>query len=143
MQSSSHGAIAAATALLVALAACGAGEDAGDEGAAACEDGDPGAQRHGTDCLCCHAGQFSVAGSLAEGEARARQIVVTDAAGATLIMAPNPYRNFFRHVPVAPPLRAWIVDDEGRTYAMQAPIDDGACNRCHREGVGPGPLRVP
>lgn len=139
----SHGAIVVASAaILIAVAACGAGADE-DGGAASCEDGDPRVQRHGTDCLCCHAGQFSVAGSLAEDEARVRQIVVTDAAGATLIMAPNPYGNFFRHAPVAPPLRAWIVDDGGQTYAMQAPIDDGACNRCHREGAGPGPLRIP
>jgi hypothetical protein len=95
-----------------------------------CVDGDESQERWGTDCGCCHQGEFSVAGSVSQ-EAAVERVVVEDAAGTRLEMIPNPYRNFFRHAPLVAPLRANIVLIDGRVRAMKRDAPHGSCNRCH------------
>src|SRR5206468_2824625 len=49
------------------LAGCAGPSDAADSAPALCEGGDAARERHGTDCLCCHTGEFTVAGSVETG----------------------------------------------------------------------------
>ena len=127
--------------VLAALSGCASGvradgaaarSDGGATGAdaSACIDGDPDRESFGTDCLCCHTGQFSVAGSVAPNVAR---VLVTDSVGERFDIAVNPYGNFFRHAPLVPPLKASIVLADGGTRAMEGAAPSGACNACHGE----------
>jgi hypothetical protein len=72
-----------------------------------------------------------------------RAVLVRDAAGQTLAMTPNAYENFFLHEPVAFPLEAWILGAFGEEARMRDVVPHGSCNRCHREGLEAGPLRLP
>ena len=139
------------TRLLVALvagaSACGVGaggltddRDAAPRGAgpsdsaateAACVSGDPGRQRYGSACLCCHSDEFSVAGSVDLGGPAIVRVLVTDARGEIRDMAPNSFGNFFRHFALTPPLRAVAYDADGRASAMRDPAPHGDCNACH------------
>ncbi|MEW5851807.1 MAG: hypothetical protein AB2A00_23660 [Myxococcota bacterium] len=108
------------------------------DAARACVDGDVTRERHGTDCLCCHQGQFSVAGSLELGVTPFR-VVVRDAEGRTLPMAPDPHGNFFHHHPLTAPLQAWTINRDGGVLSrMEAPVQDPSCNRCHHPGGSAG-----
>jgi hypothetical protein len=97
-----------------------------------CQVGDPAEQRWGTDCLCCHEGQFSMGGSVAPGTDVA-EIQVSDGLHQAIV-APNLHDNFFRHVKLSPPLSARVVFGDGHVVEMREPAPDGACNRCH-DGV--------
>ncbi len=102
--------------------------------AAACDPGDPQRERHGTSCLCCHTGDFTVAGSIdLTGPAVAR-VEVTDGFGNRAVMSPNPYGNFFRHNPLVPPLRVKVVGPDGSERSMRMPAPHTNCNECHRPG---------
>lgn len=103
---------------------------------AQCADGDEREERHGTDCGCCHGSEFGVSGSVARTTTTLSEVVVEDAAGVRLQMAPNAHRNFFRHAALTFPLRAWTVSVDGGVSVMSALIGEGSCNRCHRETGG-------
>ena len=128
--------------LALALASCGDPGAATGAPAPVCAQGDELEERHGTDCLCCHAEDFTVAGSIAPGAA-IQAIVVRDAAGQALAMTPNAYANFFLHEPLSPPLEAWILGEDGAERRMRGAAPHGSCNRCHREGAEPGLLDIP
>jgi len=104
-----------------------------EEPSPACADGDPLQERYGTDCLCCHRNEFGVAGSvdLAGDAPPVALVIVEDRSGVRAQMAPNPYGNFFRHVQLQPPLRAWVVGRDGGVAAMGMEAPHGSCNRCH------------
>lgn len=124
---------------------CGPGEPPpeGDGPTAGCVDGDVSEQRHGSACLCCHTGEFSVAGSVdREGPAIAR-VVVTDRLGQSVDVVPNAFGNFFRHRKLKPPLYPVVFGPDGRALAMQGPAPSGDCNSCHREGGSASMLRGP
>ncbi len=97
--------------------------------AGVCANGDPAVQRHGVPCLCCHRGQFGVAGSV---EPSVTRIVVIDGVGQTADMIPNPFGNFFQHLRLEPPLRPTIFGADGRRVEMRDTAPDGDCNACHR-----------
>jgi hypothetical protein len=138
-----------AFAALAALMGCAAADDGASAGttslayvppadAASCEPGDPKRERYGTNCLCCHTGDFTVAGSIDLLGGPVARVVVTDSAGNRAEMAPDPYGNFFRHAPLIPPLTAVAFGPDGRARAMQMPAPHAACNECHRpDGVAP------
>lgn len=105
-----------------------------DRSSAGCIDGDRSVQRFGTDCVCCHKKEFSVAGSIARDSPPVDTIVVEDSVGGSANVSPNAFGNFFRHNQLVPPLRATIVGTDGRRITMSSPAPDGACNRCHRDG---------
>jgi hypothetical protein len=137
---------AIAPGIVLALAGCGgdrASEAPPDASgsfadAAACEPGDPARERWGTNCLCCHSGEFSVAGSIDPSGAPVARIVVTDSVGGRAEMAPNPYGNFFRHNALVPPLTAVAYGPDGRARVMPMPAPHAACNECHHPlGVAP------
>ena len=65
-------------------------------------------------------------------------MVVRDAAGTELRIAPNAYFNFFRHVQVTPPLRASLVLIDGGQREMKADAPSGDCNACHALGGSAG-----
>jgi hypothetical protein len=127
--------------------ACGSGDSgaAGHEivpDRSGCTNGDETVQRRGSPCLCCHAGEFGVAGSVDPASAPVAKVLVVDRAGASAEMAPNPFGNFFRHTFLEPPLTATIVAADGRSWTMQdAPSGD--CNGCHRADGAALPLSVP
>lgn len=98
----------------------------------ACRSGEPSLERHGTSCMCCHEGTFSVAGSIAR-DAGVAWILVTDRDGRNLQMAVNPHDNFFRHRQLNPPLTATIVFEDGEVRTMREPAPHGSCNGCHGE----------
>src|SRR5262249_49545359 len=127
---------------LLILVACAApaGQD-GPQVGVACSDGDPAVQRHGARCLCCHADDFSVAGSVA-GTSVAR-VVVTDANGDQRSMAPNLFGNFFGHFPLTPPFRAIAYGPDGRSVAMNAPAPHADCNACHAPAGPAAPIYGP
>ena len=108
-----------------------------------CANGDVTAQRRGTDCLCCHTGEFSVAGTIFGDPLAIKEVRIEDAVGASAVMAPNGFGNFFRHNVLVPPLRVSIVGTSGRTSTMALPAPEGACNRCHAMGGAASPLRAP
>lgn len=122
-----------------ALAACEPPPSPGRE----CADGDPDQERRGTDCLCCHQGEFGVAGSVDPAGPPVARVVVTDGFGRSADMVPNPYGNFFRHIQLEPPLVATLFAPDGRSVTMRAPIREASCNRCHRAGGEAAPLRGP
>ncbi len=115
------------------VAACG---PAGRDGAAACSEGDPAAERWGTDCTCCHP-EFGVAGSIDPDGPPVSRIVVIDRDGRRAVMSPNPYGNFFRHVRLDPPLEVSVEGPGGASLVMEALAPHGACNRCHGLAGGP------
>jgi len=123
--------------ILVASAVCAACAETGDrgaaKGAAACDPGDPADERYGTSCLCCHTGDFTVAGSVDRAAPPAR-IIVVDRAGARAEMSPDPYGNFFRHVPLVPPLTATVIGIDGGSRVMPIAAPHADCNECHRPG---------
>jgi hypothetical protein len=110
-----------------------------DRSTAGCVDGDRDHERFGTDCLCCHSNEFSVAGSIAPDSSPVAAVIVEDSIGGSAVASPNPFGNFFRHNKLVPPLRATIVGVDGRRITMSSPAPDGACNRCHRDG-GDAPM---
>src|SRR5262245_37393647 len=130
-----------AAALVASLVAAGCGAPEPDTSQptpnAACIDGDESRERHGTDCLCCHAEDFSVAGSIASSPSAIARVEVTDSAGFELVMPVDPYGNFFQHEAVVPPLRARTVDVRGEVRTMTGEAPHGSCNRCHRPGAEP------
>ena len=107
-----------------------------------CATGMPERERHGGDCLCCHSGEFSVAGSTLPS-AEIQRVIVRDANGLILVMPVDPYDNFFQHTAVAPPLRASIVDARGRERIMQMLAPRGSCNACHADGTALGLVGAP
>jgi hypothetical protein len=111
--------------------------------AAACDPGDPDRERHGTSCLCCHTGDFTVAGSVDLGGAPVARVEVTDGFGNRSVMAPNPYGNFLRHNPLVPPLAAQVVGPDGGVRRMQMPAPHANCNECHRTGGAAAPIAGP
>jgi hypothetical protein len=127
---------------IAALLACGAGSSTADSTASVdsgalpvgCTDGDPNQQRYGATCLCCHTDEFGVAGSIDREGAPVTRITVVDAEGHLADMAPNPFGNFFRHLPLTPPLRATAYGPTGAAIAMQSAATSADCNDCHREG---------
>jgi hypothetical protein len=133
---------ARATATLACLIGLGCSEPPSEAATAraaeagTCLEGDESLERHGTACLCCHEGEFGVAGSVAP-DSPVDRITVIDAVGQRAVMAPNPYDNFFRHVPMEPPLSVTMWLDDGTTKTMtDAPSGD--CNTCHGiEGSAP------
>ena len=141
-----------------ALAACGA--PASTESAAsdtqranapvvlACADGDRDVQRRGTACLCCHSGEFFAAGSL-DGAGRANgardaapiaHVEIIDALGRRVTVEPNALGNFFSHERLVAPLRASIIDANGRMSSMRADAPSGDCNACHVAGGAALPI---
>lgn len=95
-----------------------------------CSDGDPDRERWGTSCLCCHTGEFGVAGSLAR-DAGVAMVVVADRNGRTAEMPPNVFDNFFQHRNLEPPLTAVVTFADGEQRAMKSPAPHGSCNACH------------
>jgi hypothetical protein len=128
--------------LAIAALWCGCAPETSDVPQASCTTGDPDVERHGTSCLCCHDGDFGVAGSVARDAGVAR-ILVTDRDGRVADMAPNPYGNFFRRRQLSPPLTARIVLDDGRVRAMTTAAPHGSCNACHGVGLARPPLGAP
>jgi hypothetical protein len=123
------------------LAACSGGSPAASPAAVdagglpqGCTDGDPNDQRYGATCLCCHTDEFGVAGSIDRQGAPTSRIVVVDSTGVVADMQPNGFGNFFRHVPMAPPLQATAYGPTGVAIAMQEPATSADCNACHRAG---------
>ena len=138
----------ACAALGCAALGCGDGGDTGsrvvfDRNTAGCADGDVERQRHGTECLCCHGGEFTVAGSIATDSRPVRTVIVEDSQGNSAVMSPNPFGNFFRHSPLVPPLRVTIVGEDGKSATMPFLAPDAACNRCHRQGGDASILHAP
>src|SRR5262245_35656687 len=111
------------------LCACGSENpaSAGDGPRPGCADGDALQQRHATACLCCHADEFSVAGSVARSGPPVARLVVTDQTGRVVEMAPNGFFNFFRHLELSPPLRPVVYSEDGRALAMKEPAPSGDC----------------
>lgn len=134
--------VSAALALVGAVAACTAKDGAASDAPAGamdfgpCRTGEPRLERHGTSCMCCHEGTFTVAGSVAR-DAGVAWILVTDRDGRHLQMAVNPHDNFFRHRQLVPPLTATIVFEDGEVRTMPEPAPHGSCNGCHGETAKP------
>jgi hypothetical protein len=103
-----------------------------------CRDGDRAEQRYGTACLCCHRGEFSVAGSIDHAGPPVARVVVTDAEGRTVVSTPNSFDNFFGHLRLTPPLSAAVYGPAGDALRMRDLAPDGDCNRCH-SAAGPEP----
>lgn len=103
-----------------------------------CVDGDHDQERYGTNCGCCHKDQFAAVGSVALGSLSAiEQVEVVDDTGQRLVMAPNPYGNFFRHRPKPVlPVRARVVFRDGTVSEMKSPVFDISCNGCHQPDGG-------
>ena len=98
-----------------------------------CRDGDHARERWGTSCLCCHTGEFGVAGSLAP-DSGVVDIFVEDRDGRTAEMSPDIFDNFFRHRKLTPPLSTTITFADGDQRRMQA-VPHGSCNACHGVSV--------
>ena len=98
-----------------------------------CRDGNPARERWGTSCLCCHTGEFGVAGSLAP-DSGVVDIFVEDRDGRTAEMSPDIFDNFFRHRKLTPPLSTTITFADGDQRRMQA-VPHGSCNACHGVSV--------
>lgn len=108
-----------------------------------CADGARETQRHGTACLCCHADEFGVAGSIDPEGPEVARIVVTDGDGNVANMVPNGFDNFFRHLRLTPPLTATVYGKDGQALSMKDPASSGDCNACHRPEGSAAPLRGP
>jgi len=116
--------------------ACSSSPASPSSGAASstqCEQGDASAQRHGTDCACCHTDEFGVSGSVDLTGPPIYEVRVTAKDGAEFVMTPNEHGNFFRHYQPARPLRARVVGPNG-TREMKGDAPTGSCNSCHRSG---------
>ena len=140
------GGLLCALSLGFTFAACGGQSSAAATSADAgvtCAAGDPGQERWGTACLCCHTDEFGIAGSVGKGGPPVARIVVTDALGTTLEMGPDPYGNFFRHDRLLAPLlaRAYAVDGTALEMPQLAPHGD--CNACHGVGGSAAPIVGP
>lgn len=145
--------LVASLVLAAAAAACGATPDAPEEAPIAisrapapavlapCSDGDPAAERWGSTCICCHE-EFGVAGSIAHGTTVAR-VILTAADGEVVTLAPNRFDNFFRHYPLALPLRAAVEGPDGRRVEMAPDAPTGDCNACHGTGGSVAPIHGP
>jgi hypothetical protein len=103
---------------------------------APCRVGEKLRERHGTSCLCCHNGEFGVAGSVAH-DAGVSTIFVSDAEGRTASMFPNIFDNFFQHRQLTPPLTPMIIFDNGEVRTMKQKAPHGSCNACHGETIRP------
>jgi len=121
------------------LAGCG-GPLADDP--STCREGDPAAERWGTDCLCCHE-ELGVAGSVDPAGPTIARVVVVDGRGRRAVMSPNPYGNFFRHVQLEPPLEIRVEGPDGSVSVMQGLSPHGSCNRCHGQAGGPAVVSGP
>ena len=139
-------ALGAAVACALLAASCSASNESSsivlDRDTTGCIDGDRDAGRRGTECLCCHTREFSVAGSIDPTSKPVRQVIVEDGFGHSAVMSPDSDGNFFRHDPLVPPLRARIVGEDGRV-AQMASGAEASCNRCHGDGGSAGRLRAP
>jgi hypothetical protein len=129
------------------LVACGDGEAEPrwlDDGPRpGCVDGARETQRRGTACLCCHASEFGVAGSIDPDGPPVARVVVSDGHGNVADMVPNGFGNFFRHLQLTPPLTATLYGADGRALTMQTPAESADCNSCHGAGRSAPPLRGP
>jgi hypothetical protein len=125
--------------------ASNAPHDAGapDVATVPCSDGDPTQQRHGARCLCCHADEFGVAGSVDLDAPPVARVVVVDAVGLRYDMAPNSYGNFFRHYTLVPPIAAVEPVRDGGSLAMPWGAPHGDCNACHAPSGGAPPIHGP
>lgn len=106
-------------------------------------DGDRETQRHGTACLCCHADEFGVAGSVEPNATAVLRVLVRDDYGNVADMVPNGFGNFFRHVKLTPPLTASVYGEDGRVLTMQSEASSGDCNSCHKAKGPAAPLHGP
>jgi hypothetical protein len=113
-----------------AIGCAGHGSSDVSPGVGACQDGDPLRERWGTDCLCCHATEFGVAGSL-EPDAGISMISVSDREGRSDEMSPDLFDNFFRHQKLTPPLNAVVTFANGEQRRMRSAAPHGSCNACH------------
>jgi hypothetical protein len=137
------------------LGACSgaSSEDAGTQGAVAvapmgrdassCRDGLESVQRHGTPCLCCHSDEFGVGGSVDPGGSPVARVVVEGADGDVADMTVNGFSNFFRHFPLATPVRAVVYAPDGRSVAMRELAPSADCNACHFDGGPVAPITGP
>ncbi len=112
------------------------GERVSPDSFGACDDGDPTRERWGANCLCCHADEFGVAGSLPK-DAGIATVFVVDNDGRTAEMSPDIFDNFFRHRKLTPPLRATVRFTDGSARSMKSPAPHGSCNACHGTHVAP------
>lgn len=87
-------------------------------------------ERYGTSCLCCHANEFGVAGSLPR-DAGVSSVVVVDRDGRSTDMASDVFDNFFQHRQLTPPLRATVRFADGAVSSMKGDAPHGSCNACH------------
>lgn len=99
-----------------------------------CRDGEEDRERWSANCLCCHDGEFGVAGSIAH-DAGVVKVKIRDRDGKIAEMFPNPYDNFFQHRPLTPPLSATVVLEDGSERTMRDPAPHGSCNGCHGESI--------
>jgi hypothetical protein len=74
-------------------------------------------------------------------------IVITDAMGGVLPLAPNAVGNFYYSGPLAFPIQAKLVSfATGAERAMEGPVSSGDCNTCHTQdgnSGAPGRLTIP
>jgi hypothetical protein len=108
----------------------------------------------GKACISCHASgegpKLSIAGTIyptahepddCYGEDSA-QVLITDATGRTLMLAPNAAGNFYYQGSIATPFHAKVVRN-GVERAMASAQTTGDCNRCHTlQGDQGAPGRV-
>ena len=122
---------------LLALMGCAVEEGVHEDGVfpAECEPGDTDARRWGSDCLCCHEGEFGAAGSVGR-QASVAEIRVSDGVNEAVV-APDDHGNFFRTIQLIPPLTASLRFTDGREVRMQAPVPYGGCNHCHNGKTQP------
>lgn len=137
-----------------AMIACGSADDSRDPSgltaiapappdASSCRSAQEASQRHGTACLCCHSDEFGVAGSVDPAGPPLARVVVTGTDGDVADMAVNPFANFFRHFPLATPVRAVVYAPDGRSVAMRELAPSADCNACHWTGGTAGPIVGP
>ena len=74
-------------------------------------------------------------------------IVITDASGGVLNLAPNPVGNFYYAGTLSFPIKAKLVSFvTGAVREMVAPVATGDCNSCHTQdgaNLAPGRITVP
>ncbi|HEY8089469.1 MAG TPA: hypothetical protein VIF09_16525 [Polyangiaceae bacterium] len=115
----------------------------GPPDASGCRNGPESTQRHGTPCLCCHSDEFGVGGSVDPAGAPVTRVVVTGSDGDVADMAVNSFQNFFRHFPLAPPVRAVVYGPDGSAVAMRELAPSADCNACHFHGGPVSPIVGP
>lgn len=117
--------------------------------------GNGATMRPGEACLNCHAGKFSVAGTVyptvhemddcyGVNGARGVTVVITDKKGMSFTLNPNNVGNFTLLNSIALPYQAKVVQ-AGKTRSMMTPQMDGNCNSCHSEAgyCAPGRIMIP